>query len=154
MSPTYQKVFKDVFVTLQTGLSKLGDATSQTRSVRDLERGLIQLLRIVDDTVLVAHTAFHGLADGDEKRTRSAGGVVNANLVLVARLKSSVLAALGAGGEGCRHPLCLRYRAALQGRLRLPATRLIPSESPLRTKRFEGLMPRMTKFMRVRLNVD
>ena len=36
MSPTYQKVFKDVFVTLQTGLSKLGDATSQTRSVRDL----------------------------------------------------------------------------------------------------------------------
>ena len=36
VSPTYQKVFKDVFVTLQTGLSKLGDATSQTRSVRDL----------------------------------------------------------------------------------------------------------------------
>lgn len=36
VSPTYQKVFKDVFVTLQMGLSKLGDATSQTRSVRDL----------------------------------------------------------------------------------------------------------------------
>lgn len=36
VSPTYQKVFKDVFVTLQTGLSKLGDAASQTRSVRDL----------------------------------------------------------------------------------------------------------------------
>ena len=36
VSPTYQKVFKDVFVTLQTGLSKLGDATSKTRSVRDL----------------------------------------------------------------------------------------------------------------------
>ena len=36
VSAEYQEVFKDVFATLQTGLSKLGDAASQTRSVRDL----------------------------------------------------------------------------------------------------------------------
>ncbi len=36
ISPQRKKVFEGVFATLQTGLAKLGDASSQTRSVRDL----------------------------------------------------------------------------------------------------------------------
>ena len=36
VSPKRKRLFEGVFATLQTGLSKLGDASSQTRSVREL----------------------------------------------------------------------------------------------------------------------